>query len=214
MSLKNMINSNGYTVTDELSCEQISSAYSYLGYKCISAGDVEAVKVLYALSCFEDPPIMETIGLLQHHLTAIEIHNDDQNKFNTEFLYYWAMICLGETSRLIVRHLETATVCFEKIKEEVPKAAARLVFIELLKTTEPHKSSTNSYRLGILQKWAGNQDLFSRISLSKIIYDSHLKEGEEHSSELPTLALQLLDRPYKLKHPVAVRFYRGATTFS
>lgn len=117
------------------------------------------------------------------------------------------MICLGETSRLVVKDLETSTVCFEKIIKSVPKVEARLAFIELLTTTEENKSIVNSRRLAILQKWAGHGDIFSMIVLSKIVYDSYLSDKPSEDIALPTLVLNLLDKPCKLRHPVAVRFY-------
>jgi hypothetical protein len=111
---------------EELPIDQTSSLYSYLGNRCIYAGDVDVVKFLYGHSCYEEPPLMETISLLQDCLTAVEIKDDTEYVYSNEFLYYWGMICLGETSQLIVRHLETAKACFNKIRNAVPKTGARL----------------------------------------------------------------------------------------
>lgn len=196
----------GDVVMEKLSVEQISLIYSYLGYLCISEGNVKAIKALYGHSCYEEPPLIETINLLQLHLTAAEIHYDTKKKYSDEFLYYWGMICLGETSRLIVRNLATSKACFNRIEKAVPKAEARLAFIELLKSTEPHKCDNNTRRLYILQKWARTQDAFSKIVLAKIVYDSYLREEDMDVHKLPTLALDLLGRPCKMGHPVAVKF--------
>ena len=153
----------------------ISAAYSYLGYKFLS-GDVKVVKYLYGHAWMESPPLIKTINQLQYCLTAEEIEKDTTGIYCTEFLYYWGMICIGELSGLICKDLETAEVALKRTINTMPKANARLAFIELLKTNAPHKSESNIKRLDILRKAAGSQDLFSKIALSKISYYSFLVE--------------------------------------
>jgi hypothetical protein len=194
---------------EEFSIDQISLIYSYLGHRCIYAGDIEAVKYLYGHSYHEEPPLIETISALQYRLTAVEIYDDTENVYSDEFLYYWGMICLGETSRLIVRRLDTATACFDKIKNAVPKAEARLAFIRLLLSEEPHKSENNARQLETLRKWTGKRDVFSSIALAKIIFDSYLREEQPDGQKFPAHAVQLLVTPCKMGHPVAIRFFRA-----
>ena len=183
--------------------------YSYLGHRCIS-GDVESVKFLYGNICYESPPLIQTISLLQECLT-IKMLNDPRNNYSNEFLYYFGMICTGWTSRLIVKDLDIATACFEKIKAAIPKAEARLAFIELLLSDEePYKSDNNARRLGVLRDWAGKRDMFSKIVLAKIVYHSFLIEQQEQQEDLvlmPIRALRLLEIPCQLGHPEAIRFY-------
>jgi hypothetical protein len=194
---------------EKFSIDQISLVYSYFGNQCIYEGNVEVVKFLYGHSCYDEPPLMETISLLQDRLTAVEIYGETENVYSNEFLYYWGMICLGETSQLIVRRLETARACFEKIGNAVLKTEARLAFIGLLVSDEPHKGENNTRRLEILRKWAGKGDVFSKIALAKIIFDTYLREEQPDGQKLPAFAVKLLVTPCKTGHPVAIKFFRA-----
>lgn len=187
------------------SVSQISAKYSYLGQKAL-AGDTEVVKFFYGNAWKEYPALIKTISLLQDNLTSVEIENDFNKIYSYQFLYYWGMTCIGEQSNLIVKDLGTAEICFQKIKNTVPKVEARLAYIELLKSTVPAKNEINVARLDILRKWAGRQDLFSRIILSKICFYQFLKEEQIDCSEMPIRVLRLLELPCQKGHPVAIRF--------
>lgn len=185
---------------------QISAMCSYLGHKLL-VGDVDAVKFIYGHIWEEDPALIKTISLLQENLTAVEIENDTNGIYCNEFLYYWAMLCIGEQSNLIVKDLGAAEICLKKISKTVPKAKARLAFIELLKSNAPAKNEINVGRINVLLNWAGKQDLFSRIILSRICFYQFLNEGQIGNSELPIRVLRLLELPCQKGHPVAIRFY-------
>ena len=184
---------------------RISVMYSYLGQRCLS-GDVNAVKFLYGRSWEESPPLIRTISQLQNCLTAVEIVDDTTGRYDNEFLYYWGMLCIGEVSRLVFDDLGTAIICFEKVSKAVPKAEARLAYIELLITQEPYKSEKNVRRLDILRKWAGKRDFFSMIVISKIVYYQFLCETQTDNFELPLKTLSLLELPCQKGHPVAIKF--------
>lgn len=184
----------------------ISDIYSYLG-KQILSGDIETVKYFYGNGWKESPPLIKAIGLLQDCLTAVEIENNIYGNYCDEFLYYWAMLCIGEQSKLISKDLETAEICLRRVVDRIPKSKARLAFIELMKSDEPARSNLNIERIDILRQWAGKQDLFSRIALSKIIFYQFLNEGQIDNCNLPIKMLWLLESPCKKGHPVAIRFY-------
>lgn len=184
---------------------QMGFTYSYLGHRVLK-GDIEAVKFLYGNAWKESPPLIRTIRELQYRLTAVEIENDTRSMYTNEFLYYWGMVCMGEVSRLVLKDLGTAEICFKNVLKNVPKAKARLAFIKLLVTDAPHKNESNIKSLDILRMWAGKQDLFSRIVLAKIIYFEFLQENQEDNLELPIRALQLLGLPCQLGHPLAIKF--------
>jgi hypothetical protein len=193
------------TMTD---FSRISDAYSYLGHSFLS-GNVEVAKLLYGNAWKESPPLIKTIEQLQYCLTAAEIEKDTTGIYGNEFLYYWGMICIGEVSRLIFKDLETAEICFRKILKTVPEAEARLAFIDLLTTNEPCKNESNVEKLDILRKWAGKQDFFSMIVLSKIVYYAFWDEEQTDNRELPMRALRLLELPCQKGHPVAIKFYNA-----
>ena len=187
-----------------------SAAYSYLGFKALN-GNVEALKFLYADIQKEAPPVIRTVCQLQECLTSVEIENDTTRIYNDEFLYYWGMICLGELSRLIQKDLGTATSCFEKIKNTVSHASARLAYIKLLQSREPTTSENNIRSLDILRKWATQRDLFSSIIMAKILFYQFLCENEEQPDGYPgtpNRVLNLLQLPLQKGHPVAVRLYK------
>lgn len=182
--------------------------YSYLG-KLVLAGNVDAVKALYGYAWREHPALIKTITLLQECLTAVEIENDDGGVYCDEFLYYWSMICIGEQSTLILKDLGTAEMGFKKIVKTTPQAKARLAFKEMLRSDEPAKSDRNIRNLDVLREWAGKQDLFSRIILSKIVFYQFLNEDEIDNAELPMKVWRLLELPCQKRHPVAVRFWNA-----
>jgi len=194
--------------TDEKTYQQ-SFIHSYLGHKCISEGNVDSIKYLHGNICLEHPPLIETISLLQLNLTAMEIMEDTRHTYGDEFLYYYGMACLGELSPLIVRDLNTAEGCFEKIRMNVPKINARLAYINLLKSTDPHKSDKNINRISVLRKWAGKKDIFSMIVLAKIVCEHFLLEEQSDDMSMPLLALKLLEVPCQIGHPVAIKFYNA-----
>ena len=185
--------------------------YSFLGKKGLS-GNVESIKFLFSNSWKENPPLIETINQMQEHLTSLEIECDGNGLYCDEFLYYWAMLCIGETSSLIVKDLGTAKTCLKKIVNRVSKANARLAYIKLLQSDEPSKSDKNVEQIDILRQWAGKGDLFSRIVLAKLVYYQFLNENPINGNlsenfEIPIKAIQLLKTPYQKGHPVAVKFY-------
>lgn len=200
---------------------EISRKCSWLG-DAVLQGNVDALKNIYRIVYQENPAIIEMISLLQNCITSVEIENDHGGIYNPEFLYYWGMTCLGEQSTLVYKNIEVARNCFEKILNTVPIAEARLAYIELLGSDEPAKSESNVKRIDILRRWAGKQDLFSRIVLARIVFDRFLDEAEENNLELshkvldenekevlelPLRVIQLLQLPCSLRHPVAVRFW-------
>lgn len=198
---------------------EISKKCSWLGHEVIK-GNVDALKSIYRTIWKENPAITETISLLQDCITSSEIESDDSGIYSQEFLYYWGMICLGEQSSLVYKNIEIARNCFKKLLNTVPNAEARLAYIGLLSSDEPAKSDDNVRRIDILRRWAGKQDLFSRIVLARIAFDQFLTEAEEKNLdlsckdsdeneilELPVKVVQLLQLPCSLHHPVAVRFW-------
>lgn len=200
---------------------KISMKCSYVGHEIIN-GNAEALKKIYGNVWRENPAIIEMISSLQNCITSVEIEDDHGRIYNPEFLYYWGMICLGEQSPLVYKSIEIAGNCFKKILDTVPNAEARLAYIGLLGSDEPAKSESNVKRIDTLRRWAGKQDLFSRIVLARIIFDRFLSEAEENNPkvscdvlgdnerkilELPLKAIQLLQLPCRLRHPVAVRFW-------
>lgn len=214
-------------MSDMANIDQIEKAGSMLGHKILS-GDVSALRLLYGNIWREEPPLIKMISQLQESITAVEIKRDTIGKYFSEYLYYWGMTCLGEQSPLIYKDLGAAENCFKKICSTVPNADARLAYIELLKSDEPSKSERNVQHIDTLRRWAGKQDFFSRIVLSKIVFyqflDEYeaesfgsspkgLDEAEIHNFELPLKALQLLQLPCQYGHPVAVRFWNEALDY-
>lgn len=191
---------------------QISAECSYLGKK-VFEGNAEAAKVTYGYGWKEIPALIKMNSLLRFKLTAVEIENDTNGIYCEEFLYYWGMNCLGEQSNLIVKDLGAAEICFKKIKSTIPKAEARLAFIQLLKSDVPTKSEINVARLDVLRRWAGKQDLFSMIILSRICFYEFLCEAQTDDSGLPIRVLRLLDLPCQKGHPVAIRFYNEVLAY-
>lgn len=186
----------------------ISDLCSYIGQEIIG-GNTAAVKQIYINLSKENPAIIKLFSQLQECLTTVEIA-DDVEIYSNEFLYYWGMSNLGETSNLIFKDLGTAETCFKKVRKKVPKAEARLAFIELLKSDEPAQSELNVNRIDKLRQWAGKGDFFSMIVLSKIVFFSFLEEGQ---TEMPMKALRLLGTPCRAGHPVAIRFYNEMLAF-
>lgn len=200
---------------------KISKLCSWVGSEIIN-GNVEAIKSIYGTVWRENPAIIEMISLLQECITSAEIADDHSGIYNHEFLYYWGMICLGEQSTLVYKNIEIAESCFEKIQNTVPNVETRLAYIGLLGSDEPAGSDSNVERIDVLRRWAGKQDLFSRIALARINFDQFLDEAEEdnqkiscdalgdnerETSKLPLKVIQLLQLPCSLHHPVAVRFW-------
>lgn len=198
---------------------KISKTCSWLGHEIIN-GNVDVLKKIYKVIWKEDPAITETVSSLQNCITSLEIESDDHGIYSQEFLYYWGMTCLGEQSTLIYKNIETARTCFIKIRKVVPIAEARLAYIDLLDSDEPTKSEENVRRIDMLRRWAGKQDLFSRIVLARVVFNQFLAEAEEKNLglsckdsdeneilELPIKVIQLLQLPCSLHHPVAVRFW-------
>lgn len=194
--------------------EKTSCVFSYLGWQFLQ-GNVDVVKFLYGNIWGESPPLIRTIDELQECLTAVEVERDRDGLYNTEFLYYWAMTCIGEQSPLIFKNLGIAETCLKKIQRSIPLTEARLAYIELLKSTDPARAAHNVARLDVLRRWANKQDLFSRIVLAKIAFYSFLMEKQENSAdnqnlvipELPIKVVQLLEQPLQMGHPVAIRFW-------
>ena len=193
--------------------QKLSLAYSFIGHKCESEGDVSSIKFLYTGIPFERSPHIKAVSLLQERLTDVEISKDIENRYSKEFLYCYGMLNIGEESRLIVKNLDTARFCLKKVSGEIPKVEARLAYIDLLLSTEIHKSEATVRRIGILRKWAGQGDLFSRIVLAKIIFESFLSEDVNGISCLPLQAIKMLEDPCKKGHPVAINFYNSMISY-
>ena len=185
---------------------------SYLGYLFLN-GNIESIKYLYRNIWTESPPLIKTISELQGWLTSIEIESVPGRLYSAEFLYYWAMICIGEQSPLIFKNLGTAETCRKIIQDTVPIAKARIAYIELLRSNEPARSNANVARLDILRGWANKHDLFSRIVLAKITFYSYLEEAETDVHALPLKVRQLIERPCQERHPVATRFWNDVCSF-
>ena len=192
---------------------QISSVmYSYLGDRCLS-GDIEALKYFYCNAWEENPALIRTISELQFCLTSVEIAADTTGTFNTEFLYYWGMLCMGEVSRLIT-YLETAETCFERILNKKPEVQARLALIELRKSNELINSEDNLARIETLRKWIKEGDFFSRIVYSKIVFFQSLQEDPEDSSRISALTMKLLLPLCQKGHPVALKFNKAIADYA
>lgn len=189
----------------------INSLCGYVGAQAI-AGNTDAIMQLYGYSYTESPPIIKTISLLQENITSVEIENDSYGIYDDVFLYYLAMLNIGETSNLIFRDLDTAETCLTKIVQKIPQVRARLAYIKLLETDEPSRSESNVKRIDILRKWAGKQDLFSRIAIAKIAFYQFLTETQAEEFELPVKVFRLLEVPCQRNHPVAIRFYNEILT--
>ena len=193
----------------------IGSMLSYLGYLFLN-GNIESIKYLYRNIWTESPPLIKTISELQGWLTSIEIESVPGRLYSAEFLYYWAMICIGEQSPLIFKDLGTAETCLKMIQHTVPIAKPRLAYIELLQSNEHARSSANIDRLEVLRIWANKRDLFSRIALAKIVFYSYLQEAEAAETEvyaMPLRVRQLLELPCQQGHPVAIRFWNDMCSF-
>lgn len=188
--------------------EQTELLYSMLGYK-ILLGDEDALMYLYGNAWRESPVALRIISLLQENLTADDIAKAENGKYSTKFCYYWGMLNLGEQSSLIFKDTDIAKNCFNKIRNFVPQVDARLALIELLKSDEPASSDENVSRLDRLRQYAGRQDFFSQIILAKISFYHFIDEQEKNNEilELPIKMWHYLERPYRLGHPVAVRFW-------
>lgn len=184
----------------------------------IIRGDISSVKDLYMYAWKEHPAIIDTIGQLQGCLTSVEIENSTVGVYSNEFLYYWGMICLGEQSPLIGKELETAETCFQKIKGDVPKAKARLAYINLLLSNRPLKHELHAAWLEVLRQYASKQrDLFSMIVLAKVCFQGFLTECQENDFDqpitgLPPKVVNLLKWPCQQGHPVAIRFWNEILT--
>ena len=99
----------------------ISFMFSYLGYLSLS-GNIDPIKYLYRNIWTERPPLIRTVSELQGRLTSTEIESAQGKLYSAEFLYYWAMICIGEQSPLIFKDLGTAETCLKMIQHTVPIA--------------------------------------------------------------------------------------------
>ena len=190
----------------------ISIMLSYLGHLFLS-GNIDSIKYLYRNIWTESPPLLKTISELQGCFTSVEIISDYDKLYSAEFLYYWAMICIGEQSPLIFKDLGTAEACLKKIQHTIPIAEARLAYIELLQSPESARSSENVTRMDVLRRWANKHDLFSRIVLAKITFYSYLEEAETDVHTLPIRVKQLLELPCQQGHPVAIRFWNDICSF-
>lgn len=192
--------------------ERTSALCRELGYRIIH-GDTDALKELYANTHTEHPAIIKTANLLQGCLTSVEITDDASNIYDTEFLYYRGMLCLGEQSPLIKKDLRTARICFQRISGSVPLVEARLAYIELLLSDAPLKSERHARWLDTLRQYASKQrDLFAMIVLAKICFQSYLNTCQENGVDpseagLPLKVVNLLTWPCQICHPVAIRFW-------
>ena len=92
---------------------EISILLSYLGFLFLN-GNLDSIKYLYRNIWTESPPLIKTISELQGCLTSMEIESAQSKLYSAEFLYYWAMICIGEQSPLIFKDLGTAETCLKK----------------------------------------------------------------------------------------------------
>lgn len=185
-----------------------SQKYSYWGNRILQ-GDCIVLRNLYGRIWKEPPVLIKMFSQLQFLITAVEVLEDTNEVYSPEFLYYWAMVCVGEQSHLIPHNLGTAEICLRKIIRVVPKAEARLAYIGLLQSDEPAKSERNVSRIDVLRRWAGKRDVFSSIVLAKIIFYQFLNECETDVLELPVIVLRLLEYPCQIGHPVAIRFYNS-----
>lgn len=177
-----------YAIVDTV--PQADILCSWLGKRVLS-GDVDALKGLYCAAWKEHPALIKTITQLQDCITSVEILDNAERIYCTDFLYFWGMLCIGELSTLINMDLGAASICFGKIINEVPKAKARLAFIQLLKSDETAQSDRNVENIDVLRQWAGKGDLFSRIILAKISFYEFLNERQADDATLPIRVLRL-----------------------
>ena len=194
---------------------EISIMLSYLGFLFLN-GNIDSIKYLYRNIWTENLPLIKTISELQGCLTSMEIESAQGRLYSAEFLYYWAMICIGEQSPLIFKDLGTAGTCLKMIQHTIPIAKARLAYIELLRSNKPARSSDNVARLEVLRIWANRRDLFFRIVLAKIVFYSYLQEAETAGTDvraIPIRVRQLLELPCQQGHPVAIRFWNDVCSF-
>ena len=164
---------------------------------------------MYKESCFNKPPVIDTVNSIQLGITKTEIEEDALSRYSNEFLYYWGMICLGEQSHFIYRNLSTSKACFSKIKSEVHKARSRLAYIRLLETKEPNNEAKNVKCIETLRKWAGKGDVFSRIALTKISYGMSSKIDSVDEPAISNHVQALIKPPCQVGHPVAIRFFNS-----
>lgn len=190
---------------------------SHLGQQVI-AGNAEVIRYIYGHIWGESPPLIRLISQLQDCITARVIEGDTEGIYSDDFLYYWAMINLGEQSPLICKNLAIARACFRKIKKTFPLVVARLAYIELQMSTEPAMDEQNVDRLDVLRQWASKQDLFSMIALAKICFCRFLEEQNDEVNticlELPHQAIHLLQAPCDKGHPVAIRLWNDIFTYT
>lgn len=188
--------------------ESIGIMCSVLGQR-ILLGDTDALKALFVASLEEYAALIRVVTDVQSLLTGVEIHGDNAGCYSNEFLFYLAMLYVGDTSELITKDLGTAKICLEKVRNATPLAAVRLNYISLLESDEPDSSDVNLARIEVLRKAAALHDWHSQVVLSKIAFYQFLREyeGEEFTTEeLPTLAIRLLQPPCQGGYPLAWKF--------
>lgn len=135
----------------------IGDMCSVLGQR-ILLGDTGVLKALLAASLKEYPALIRVVTDVQSLLTGAEIHEDSAGCYSNEFLFYLAMLYIGDTSELITKDLGAAKICLEKVGKATPLAEVRLNYISLLESDEPDSSDVNLARIEVLRKAAALHD--------------------------------------------------------
>jgi len=179
--------------------QNLGILYSGLVKKCIEYGDVEAIKFLYTAVAHPDNfSAIHAVNAVGFNIIVAKLKD-----FNSEYLYYLGMVFLGEISVYIAPNLNLAKECFKLAKLKIPKAEARLAYLEL-KEAELLYSNIVYENMIILQNWA-SRDLFSSVILAKIKLFEHLKSDE--LTTLPPNVLYFLTPPLKAGHPLAIQLF-------
>ena len=179
--------------------QNLGILYSSLVKKCIEYGDVEAIKFLYTAAAHPDNfSAIHAVNTVGFNIIVAKLKD-----FNSEYLYYLGMVFLGEISVYIDPNLNLAKECFKLAKLKIPKAEARLAYLEL-KEAELLYSNIVYENMIILQNWA-SRDLFSSVILAKIKLFEHLKSDE--LTTLPPNVLYFLTLPLKAGHPLAIQLF-------
>lgn len=185
-----------------------------LVYKCISDGDVEAIKFLFKSIYSEDTNVnLAAVNCLRVIGINMYAKLDSLENFDSEYLYYLAMaLIIGPINVNIANKMKTtlAKRCFDIVKFQFPQAAARTAYIDLVELPNDHRETKKEYdNLNILQDWREKGDLFSLTVLAKIKNYEWIETAKE--LVLSHEAIELLAHPIDLGYPPAVRYYNDLT---
>ena len=181
--------------------------YKHLIHRCINEGDAEAMKYLYK-------SIYSKNFIAMNCVKSIGINTDKNikslNNFDCEYLYYLGMALI---SPIYIRHdvrLKVSRKCFDLIKSKVPKAEARIAYINLVELPEPEQNAQVEFGYrNILQDWRERDDLFSFTVLARIKNYDCIESAKEFILSPETMTV--LARPLTEGYPPAIMFYDELT---